>query len=308
MSLPTILRGARRVFFALTLATVMGIESFAAPIFRDANAETPVAPQNEFFRRAESPPEVIDTKAPPPITEFDAPRAYESPQARRLSLDRAPVAGQNDYLSLPGHDADTRLNQALQKLINVNTDPASKPAASRERSRRDGAQDSGLGELEFVTAAEAMIRDAVVSAMEEGIASLPLAGLGEFSLTLGGDRHTLSFNGSELFSLALSDGGYQKTPSEPRETRSAGSATAMTLPRIIAVIRELVTDPMTISVALGLLIVWRVLEREQSDRSRRHSRRRATPVRTPIPVRSSSGRRRHRRPGASRRDAGQDQF
>lgn len=208
--------------------------------------------------------------------------------SRRLKPDFAVGGRFGAAPGAPASDEDMQLMLLFRQVINVNVEAGLPRSTGRERLRRPGNPAAGLSELEFVTAAEAMVKEAVVNALEKGVVSLALADLGDITLTLGTDHHTLYVGGSEWLTLRDTDAG--KSAMRMEEARYTGSSAGYGLDPVerpvvdesnehvsqfLNIVREFLTDPITIIAVLGWFILWNVFESVRSSR-RRGPRRRSS--------------------------------
>lgn len=278
--------------FALAAGAVPG-RSFAVPVFTTAGEEATAGTRNdetlaEYLAGAGTVPSPAEMRSPTASPEFgefgiDTPLASPPPKANP-----APVNRSHASAGTPAIDDDLALKQLFRQVVKVHVDPTGPRLTAQDRTRRIGAQEASLGDKEFVTNAEAMVKDAMVSALEKGVVAFSLTDLGDISLTLTGERRSLIINGVEVFSLTDTDS--EKSALHRQENRYAGMTTASAaastpamisqadsssehVPQMIGVLREFLTDPITIIAALGWLILWEILEGVRSSRRRRPHRR-----------------------------------
>jgi hypothetical protein len=294
-------RWVRGVISGLLLASgAIAFESLATPVITGGGENSLVAPRRDDLLR------------PLPAPPIDEIRVDEAVPGRRSGPDGTLWDRLGASPGLPGNygsgfgQGDTLRNQLLRDFGNASANPAGAPAAGWERGRSGGTSELGRGGSDYASPAQAAYREAVDNALklvrdsvldETDSVSFSMAGV-DFSLTLGGGRRSLTVNGSDLWPASLLGGlwteearpessmkvpatvqgqGIQSAAAGERSAQatatSQDSGGAQGAPLIIEKVREFLTDPMTIVVALGGLIIWLSFEMSAAVRERRRRRR-----------------------------------
>jgi hypothetical protein len=180
-------------------------------------------------------------------------------------------------------EIDLQLRQILRRLSELFADPAGAPVHGRGRTGWEGVLEFGRGEVYFFGFGSAMARDPLASAPQLSPASFPAPSYGyeEFTYAPIGGRRSLS---SDLPQPAYAEAYAAPAPSDYTSARAAGAASAQWEPStqgagsaahlapFIDTFREVLTDPVTLMVAFGWLMLWLFLETVQWGPSRRRRR------------------------------------
>ncbi len=263
----------------------------------------------EILARAERDTPPIDGPSSSSLLAIDEIGVDGGALGRRQNWNNAPQNGLDVAQSLPGNfgntfgQRDLFRNPLLRDYGNARTNPAVTLVAEGEQGRSVGAR-------EPVNAAQAMLWEAVDNAVklirdsvvdETDTVSFSMVGV-DFSLALSGGRTTLLVNGSDLWPMLLN--GSLMEEARPVSTVSAaaalqersihsgpltggGAASLLEtpaeiplasgskgdIPSIIETVRGFVTDPLTIVVAVGGLLIWLSFEISNSIREQRRWRR-----------------------------------
>ncbi len=276
-------RGANgaAVVFGLAAAALI-FDSCADPIPAESMPETAVfalpTPQplgNDLLadpaKRPEFLPVLPAIHPVNPILEFGEFVYGDFARPRRPGLKPAPNNRQSVPAHEPGLEGGNPLNPVFRRFVDVNSDQPGAAGPDRERGRRDRARESNPDGPELIWTAENQIKDAIINAIGEGAAALSQAGYADFSVSLRGDRRTVNYDGIELFSLLRYDAGNDRQPPPAQAVRSANAQAPHEVDRnygpaaasglsLTGLIREFLTDPVTLAVALSLLVIWKVSE------------------------------------------------
>jgi hypothetical protein len=283
----------------LLTSGVIALESLATPVITGGEGSIAVPRRDDLLPAL-------------PAPAIDEIRVDEVVPGRRPIPGGVALDSPDASPGLPGNygsgfgQGDTLRNQLLRDFGDASANAAGAPAAGWERGRSGSTSELGRGGSDFMNPAQAAYREAVANALklardsvldETDSVSFSMAGV-DFSLTLGGGRRSLTVNGSELTPASLLGGLWteearaessMKVPatmqgqgvglaaaterSAQSSAASQESGGAQGAPLIIEKVREFLTDPMTIIVALGCLIIWLSFQMSAAVRERRRRRR-----------------------------------
>jgi hypothetical protein len=187
---------------------------------------------------------------------------------------------QSPRRSAAGAEIDLQLKQILRQLNQLFGDPAGAAIGSQRRNGWDGAQDAGRGDIYFFGFGSTMTRDPLASAPQLGPANFPSGGHEEFTFSPSGARRSHNSDLPQpVYGESYSASAQRDYTSARASVASAqwaplpqGAGAAEHLTPFMDSFRDVLTDPVTLMVAFGWLMLWLFLETVQWGPSRRRRR------------------------------------
>ena len=274
----SIVRDAGAVLLCMG-ALVAASPAWANPVLTSPAAEEPAVPAKSEQKIADNRPTLTQPPLPAasaePIVAVD-----EAALLRNFTPAPARPTPQSPRRSAAAAEIDLQLKQILRQLSHLFADPAGTTIAGRGRSGWDAAYDAGRGDIYFFGFGSAMARDPLASAPQLSPANFPSGGYEEFTFTPIGTRRSFS---SDLPQPAYGDSYAASAQSDYTSARAVaassqwaplpqGAGAAQHLTPFIDSFRDVLTDPVTLMVAFGWLMLWLFLETVQWGPSRRRRR------------------------------------
>jgi hypothetical protein len=261
----------------LTMAALVA-PAFATPVLTNPGEEPAISRHNDE-QPAETRPALMQPRPLSLPSEFAETRSEERAFARDFMPERS-VRAAPASRSAPASEVDLQFKQMFRQLGRVFAEPAGAPVA--ERNRSDGALDFGRGEVHFLGFGGAMVRDPLANATQAGAASFPTGGYDDFTFGSSGGRRSHNTDVPQpVYASSYSPSSAQSEYSSARAVAAsskwqplpAGASSAEHLAPFLDSFSDVATDPVTIMVGLGWLLLWLLLETVPWSPARRRRRR-----------------------------------